>query len=322
MRRFALGISLIGLGIIQLLSANAGRADAPTKVGWWNEAQQAPAPAPTIPAPPTSPDGGITVTNTPNGPAAWGAVSYPVGDITGATLKLTSSTPIQIPSGDGLLGCLVDTPGWKAGGNQRWDTKPVVDPLCTPGKLDSTGMVVQFNLTAAFRDGDGAVDIATIPTGQLPFTVNFDAPSKTSLTTVAAASSGNETTATTVASSDAFVPGEIVNGSTLLPDPSQFAFATPPSAPASAPPEQALGGYGSVAPVLKTIEHPRKERIAMVVIIVGILLSLWRLAGMTVRAPRLLGSLGADEPVAVEAPQVGGIGRFARTREDRPRRLA
>jgi hypothetical protein len=314
-KRLFAGGALIALGVAQLLTAAGGRADAPTKVGWWNEAQQVPSPAPTLPSPPTSPEGGITVTNAPTGPAAIGAVYYPVGDITSATLKLSSSTPIEIPEGDGLLGCLVQTPGWQAGGNQRWDTKPAIDPLCAPGTLDASGMIVSFALTGAFRDSDGAVDIAILPTGTVPFTVNFDKPDASSLQTVAAPSSA--------AADDEPAPVDttpIVNGETLFPDDSTFAFATPPPAPASAPPAQALGGYPTAAPVVKIVEHPGKERVAVVLIVLGLLLSLWRLAGATVRAPHLLGSLGARE-VEVAAPQVAGIGRFARVRAGRPRRL-
>jgi hypothetical protein len=319
-KRLFIGTALIALGVVQLLAADGGRADAPTKVGWWNEAQQVPAPAPTIPSPPTSPEGGITVINAPNGPAAIGAVYYPVADITGATLKLSSSTPIEIPEGDGLLGCLVQTPGWQAGGNQRWDTKPAIDPLCTPGNLDATGMVMTFALTGAFRDSDGAVDVALVPTGQVPFTVNFDKPDASSLQTVAAATASDDTGRDAQPAST-FVPGDVVDATTLFPDQSQFAFATPPPAPTTATPEQALGGYPpAVSPVVKAIEHPRNERIAVVLILVGLLLSLWRLAGMTARAPRLLGSLGARE-VEVAAPEVAGIGRFARARTARPRRL-
>ena len=319
MKRLVAGAALITLGVVQLVTAAGGRADAPTKVGWWNEAQQTPAPAPTIPAPPTSPEGGITVLNAPNGPAAIGAVYYPVGDITGATLTLTSSTPIEIPEGDGLLGCLVQTPGWQAGGNQRWDTKPAVDPLCTPGKLDAAGTAVAFALTGAFRDSDGAVDVAVVPTGTVPFGVNFDKPDAASLKTVAAPSApSSDTSADDTAA--AFVPGDVVDATTLFPDQSTFAFAQPPPAPANTPPAQALGGYPSATPALKAIEHPRKERVAVVLIVVGLLLALWRLAGMTVRAPQLLGSLGARD-AEVAAPEVAGIGRFARVRDGRPRRL-
>jgi hypothetical protein len=315
-KRLITGAALIAIGVSQLLSAPSGRADTPTKVGWWNEAQQAPAPAPTIPAPPTSPEGGITILNTPAGPAAWGAVYYPVGDISGATLKLTSSTPIAIPSGDGLLGCLVQTPGWQAGGNQRWDTKPAVDPLCTPGTLDSTSMIVTFSLTGAFRDSDGAIDIAVIPTGQAPFTVNFDAPAASSLQTTAAPELRDNEPASPADTAP------VVDGSLLFPDPSAFAFATPPPATPSTPPAQALGGYPSAAPALETIEHPTKERVAVVLIVVGLLLALWRLAGMAVRPPHLLGSLGARDVVDVAEPAIAGIGRFARTRTARPRRIS
>jgi hypothetical protein len=319
-RRLFVGGALIALGASQLLAAQAGRGAAPAKVGWWNEGQQVPAPGPTIPAPPTSPEGGITVINSPDGPAAIGAVYYPVDDITGATLRLSSSTPVTIPSGDGLLGCLVQTPGWQAGGNQRWDTKPAIDPLCTPGVLDTAGMIVTFKLTGAFRDSDGAVDVAILPTGQVPFTVNFDPPGASSLDTVAAPSTTADKPNDATVSD--FTAGDIVNGTALFPDESQFAFAVPPPVPESAPPEQALGGFPSSAPVVKVIEHPGKERVAVVLIILGLLLCLWRLAGATVRAPRLLGSLGAGGVTEVAEPAVAGIGRFARTRTARPRRIS
>jgi hypothetical protein len=322
------GLAIVAIGVAQLVLAARGHADTPTKVGWWNEAQQAPAAAPTIPSPPTSTDGGITVINAPNGPAAWGAVYYSVGDIAGATLTLVSSTPITVPNGDGVLGCLVDTPGWHAGGNQRWDTKPVVDPLCTPGVVDAAGTAIAFKLSAAFRDADGAVDVAVIPTGQLPFVVNFEPPGATSLRTVPASNTPvtSDAGVTGAPTDDAvpFVPGDVVDGTTLFPDPATFAFATPPPPPPKAQnPVVALGGHPSV-PQLATAAHSRSERVAVVVILVGLLYSMWRLAGKSVRPPRLLGSLGGDSdatPALSAAETPAGIGRFARPRTERPRRL-
>ena len=321
MRRARIGVALVAVGVAQLLLATRGQADAPTKVAWWNEAQQAPAPLPTVPAPPSSPDGGITLVNAPNGPAAWGAVSYPVGDIAGATLTLTSSTPIAVPNGDGVLACLIDTPRWQAGGNQRWDTRPVVDPLCTPGAVDTAGTVMTFKVTAAFRDADGALDVAIIPTGQLPFTVNFVAPDAASLHTAPATTPAD---AGAPADSPAFGGTvDIVDGTALFPDTQSFAFATPPHA-ASPNRIVSLGGHPTLPAAVAAARHPRSERVAVVLILVGLLISLWRLAGQTVRAPRLLGSLGGPPPEGLpsgEASVPAGIGRFTRDRTERPRRL-
>lgn len=322
MRRARAGLAVIALGVAQLLLAASGRADTPTKVGWWNQAQQAPAAVPTIPAPPTSAEGGITVINSPTGPAAWGAVYYKVGEVSSAVLTLASSTPIAVPSGGGLLGCLVDTPGWPAGGNQRWDAKPVVDPLCTPGVLDAAATSIAFKLSAAFRDADGAIDIAVIPTGQLPFEVNFDPPGAASLrTTQAPPAPGDAVSAP--ADIAAFTPGDVVDGTLLFPDPATFAFASPP-APAAPNPIASLGGRVTTPQLAATADHPTSERVAIVVIVAGLLISLWRLAGQTVRAPRLLGSLGHDATIAAPTStdaSPAGIGRFARTRTERPRRL-
>ena len=322
MRRARAGLAVVALGVAQLLLAASGRAETPTKVGWWNQAQQTPAAAPTIPAPPTSAEGGITVINSPTGPVAWGAVYYKVGEVSNAILTLASATPIAVPSGDGLLGCLVDTPGWHAGGNQRWDAKPVVDPLCTPGVLDTAGTTIAFKLSGAFRDADGAIDIAIIPTGQLPFEVNFDPPGAASLRTTPAPTAPADADAPPADVVD-FAPGDVVDGTTLFPNPATFAFATPPT-PAAPNPIVSLGGRATTPPVATTTDHPTSERVAVVLILAGLLFSLWRLAGQTVRAPRLLGSLGNEAALAASAPTEvtpAGIGRFARTRTERPRRL-
>ena len=48
---------------------------------------------------------------------------------------------------------------------------------------------------------------------------------------------------------------------------------------------------------------------------------LWWVGGKPVRAPRLLGSLGAGSDVVDEPVATGGIGRFARQRAGRAPRL-
>jgi hypothetical protein len=120
-----------------------------------------------------------------------------------------------------------------------------------------------------------------------------------------------------------FTPGDVVDGTTLFPDPATFAFATPPT-PAAPNPIVSLGGRATTPPAIATTDHPRSERIAVVLILVGLLFSLWRLAGQTVRAPRLLGSLGNETTAGSSPPTAStaaGIGRFARPRTERPRRL-
>ena len=61
----------------------------------------------------------------------------------------------------------------------------------------------------------------------------------------------------------------------------------------------------------------------MAVALLGLLaVALWWIGGQPVRAPRLLGSLGAGAPTAAVAEvKTGGIGRFARVRDGSAPRL-
>jgi hypothetical protein len=93
--------------------------------------------------------------------------------------------------------------------------------------------------------------------------------------------------------------------------------SSPP--PAAATPS--LPGVNQLAGVsIPGVSDDRSHRIMAVVLLFAIGVGWWWVGGRTNRGPRRLGALAGEGPTHVE--NLGGIGRFRRTRGDRPARLS
>ena len=107
MRRVRAAAWVVGAFVASAAVAGPAAALAPTKVGWWSEAQQVPGAS--APAPPGASGDGITVTAGPNGPASYGAVRYDEVGSGNATLTLKSGSAMSLPPGviwrPPILGC-------------------------------------------------------------------------------------------------------------------------------------------------------------------------------------------------------------------------
>ena len=63
------------------------------------------------------------------------------------------------------------------------------------------------------------------------------------------------------------------------------------------------------------VADDRGERVMALVLLSGVIGTLWWFGGRPARPPRLLGSLGSDrEEAGAERAELGGVGRFARPR--------
>ncbi len=311
---------------------------------------------PTLPGTPQppSPAPGVSGAPQPLGPTALGAVRYvvPEGAENQLTLKVLSRSTTTPGGTDVTVGklfaCLVTTPGWLAAQNARYDQGPKYD-CTTADQGDFQGDAVIFDLGVQFVQ-NGMVDVAIVPAGSdpvnggdRPFQMSLAAPTDDSLMILNAADiaeaasepfsedfesfddpsagfdesfAGTEDFTTTITEDVSF--GETFAGND--------SFGSLASAPVARPrvgrPQIAVPAGNIVANPFRK-DASRGERTLAVFLLLAIAAGLWWVGGQQVRAPRLLGSLGAGTPnVFVPDVRDRGIGRFARVRAtERPPRL-
>ncbi len=294
---------------------------------------------PTVPAPaPTAPR--------PLGPEAFGAVRYSVPPGADATLTFrytptsTSQPGAVNPDVGDLFACPV-TRTWDPVQNGRYDSAPSYD--CGTGVAATVAAgEVTFALPATLNV-DGLYDLALVPMGTRPYKVGFEAPSDGSIALMNVPESAPEESfdAGTFEDPALLTDPAFDDGSTFTADDlgaatfdefsagdfsaGEFTSSTGPVARApragTAAPSQVAVPAAIANPFRK--DASRSERLMAVAILGALAAALFWIGGQPVRAPRLLGSLGAGQPVDVAmSPDTGGIGRFARPRgEGRPRRL-
>lgn len=153
-------IGLLATGAILTPAA----ADAPSKVGWWNEASAngTAAPAPDAPA------GGIRVAVTSSQTTSYGAVELAIpSDGNGTlTLNIAQMTGNSAQMLNGISACPTKDDSWTAGDDQDWSKAPAAD--CSThsyvGSLSSDGKSISFNLDGAADQTPGTLSIAIVPT--------------------------------------------------------------------------------------------------------------------------------------------------------------
>lgn len=325
-------------GVVALLPSGAGAA-TPYQVAWWNRLQvTAPAAQVTVvPSPPNVPDGGLYVAGTAASPTAFGALRFASQVAAGGTLEL------DVPGG-GANGAVIDacaiTGAWSGGGNQDVATAPTYDcAQKVTGVVDPAGTSITWAIPAAlFRPDQYAIDIALLPGGAAASQVAFAPPSDSAFTPSAAAGPTDPAPDAAPADAAPLDAGSLPLGDTAAPA-LDLGVITPPAdvspgAPSAAPavttpvPAKAPGVAGGVAlPALPgSVVRPgdgRGERIGAVAGMLLLAAALWWLGGQPARAPRLLGGAAlAAGDIADPAPTaVRGIGRFARARSGRAKRL-
>jgi hypothetical protein len=280
----------------------------------------------------------------PVGPEAFGAVRYsvPVGAETTLTLHYTPTSTTQPggvnPDVGDLFACPVST-SWDAVQNGRYDSAPKYD--CGNGvQAVVAGDTVSFTLPAALS-GEGLLDLAIVPAGNRPFRLALDAPTDQSVSLDSVPEQEGE------AEFDAgsFEDPALFEDPAFFEDSSTFGvedfgslsvdgFATDDLGSTFTPTDAVPTGSvarvprGQVA-VPAGVANPfrpdagRGERLMAVALLALRAAALWWVGGQPVRAPRLLGSLGAGAATALEhADARRGIGRFSRIRTGtRPPRL-
>jgi len=276
------------------------------------------------------------------GPTAFGAVRYSVPEGAEAQLVLRIASSTGTPN---VLACPIAST-WDGVQNGRFDQAPSFD--CTSS---ATGVVggdtITFEFPATLSIDLISFDVAIVPVGDQPFRLAIFAPTDASLLLTSVPETFVESepfdesfdesfddfgTEEEFSTDDGSTSDDLAGGTTesftTFDDGTTFT-AGPRSnrVPAAGAPSRAPGRQIAV-PAGLTLnpfakDASRAERIMAVGILLAMAAALWWFGGQNVRAPRLLGSLGAGQPIdAAAESKTGGIGRFARIRNtERPPRL-
>jgi hypothetical protein len=271
------------------------------------------------------------------GPEAYGAVRYavPPGAEASLTLQFIPTSPTQPggvnPDAGSLSACPIST-SWDPVQNGRYDAAPKYD--CTIGVAGTfAGDTVTFSLPASLSAG-GLFDVALVPSGTQPYRLAVSAPADSSMALTSVPESE-------LAGEEAFDPGSFEDpateffeseavgvddfGSVSVDEFGSGEFSTgangavSPSSAARVRPQVAVPAGNVFNPLRQ--DASRADRIMAVALLLALAVALWWVGGQPLRPPRLLGSLGARESAPPAEVRLGGIGRFARPRADRPPRL-
>ena len=364
MKRLAVALLVLATGVG--VGGELVSADAPVKQGWWSRLQVDPATSPlppavpvtpTLPAPPTGDDGGLTVAHGPDGPTAIAAMYFTVQAPVDGTLYLeaapkqkpgtgpsTSTTIDDAPHPDSIvlppeavvLACSALS-AWDGEVNGPWSKVPTWDAgNCVPGTVTSGKTAMFWTLKASMQDLDDNYDIVLVPTGPPPpppegaeappaqttYMVNFASPGADTLVTEALPEEEPTTTTTTEPEVDPPPTGPGLGGFSV-PPPGGF---TTPTAALRTTPTSLVALRRPPATVRRTslrLPDTRRERIMAVSMLLAMAGALWWLGGSPTRGPRLIGAVAGRRPgqAAAAGPLLRGVGRFARPRGGRIPRL-
>jgi hypothetical protein len=239
-----------------------------------------------------------------------------------------------------IAACITDpkAPTWDGEQFGRWESKPVWDceSLAADGVAEEAGTRMSWQLSALFQQIPGVIDVVLVPQGTTPFSVNFNKPAADALTVTGGDTGAEdlgalptaEDSASSVDDSTATAPDPDLTPATVDPGPILTTLVPttelslpPTTVPDPAAPAVALGRGDSARVLAPFKDTSRSQRVMALAVLALMLGALWWFGSGHVRAPRLLGSLGAGNLRAPAAVHVGGVGRFTRPRNGRPNRL-
>ena len=354
-RRLVMGLAwLLAAGVVGPASA-----DEPVAAGWWYRLQSGLSPV-AIPPPPDAPPDGLYVALDPSGPLAVAAVSYAgTADSQGGTLTLTfASAPSGTPTIDACVATAAVT-GASAGAWEKQPSHDC-DAGRAEGSIAPDGSSITFTLTSAFVTAAETIDAVLVPTGTAPFTAPIAKPDGSSFTPVAPTTTdgggfvpddgssfgedGGDQLGDDGASfgdGDPLTPGDAFGGSTPPGDTPGAGGAT-----GGADAGDAAGDGAGETPIAggaidETDDESQLAKTVAVALLGALGAAYWYLSNRAEPAPRLIGGLTSRRKVAGVSPDeivpgaaavamspsvptshpVGGLGRFARPRENLPNRL-
>lgn len=337
----------VGLACGLVLVPTAALAEEPERTGWWNRLAAGGTALPQ----PTTAAGDLRISNAPDGPAAFAAVSYPSAGATDAVLTLALRAGRTVGTPD-VLACPTTDGDWKEGGNQPYDAAPAYDceTAAAFGELAPDGTTLTFLLDSSTQDATGTWSLALVPTPgtTAPFTVDVAQPAADAFTSSGAAADAPPPPPPPPAEGDSGGAGS--SGDAFLPE--GFAALPPvdvgtaevaplvagaaPVAAAAAVPEPAVAGAATPPATPFLLAQPAGvvedlgsgRRLLALLVLAGGSAAVGYAAGQQRPGPRLIGGRSRVVPAAAlvdrppaEQDRPRGIGRFAKTRDAAPRRL-
>lgn len=325
----------------------AAAAEEPERTGWWNRLSAGGAALPQ----PTSGEGELRIGNGVDGPVAFSAVLYPGLGATAASLTFAVKADQTLGTPD-VLACMTLDAEWPEGGNQPYDAAPAYD--CDTGsaigELAPDGTTLTFLLDASQLDLSGAWSLALVPApgSTTPFALELEKPNAAAFVAEQPSSSDDPFVSTEpepdggidsgsgadqVLLSDGFAaPSADDTGTAALPplvaggDQVALPGAGPAPAVAGATPVATPVLLSRPAGVVEDLDAGRRL-VALLALAVGSA-AVGYAAGQQRPGPRLIGGrarigvpavAGAGAALGDDRPR--GIGRFAKVRDEAPRRL-
>lgn len=319
-----LGVGLLAAALLGS-SATAGAESALVSSGWWYQPNQVPNNLAAPPAPPWVPSDGMYVSGAESGPVAIAAVKLVSDGQVMLKLDLTPNGQAGLAS---VAACVALT-NWDGASAGRWEGRPAYD--CANevvGKVSEDGKAMTFALDPNHHQEAGFYNVALVPTGAVPFSTTFNAPTAKSLVVSGGSSVPSADQPEAGSSEESFATGSGFDAADFAGSSADFSAPTEPSV--DLPPAAAPSAAGPSAPQVPgglaeilSVPDDRNQRIAAVAGLGLLLLGAWLFAGRAVRPPRLLGStasragfgvVGVGKTAAPPEAPVRGIGRFAKPR--------
>lgn len=315
---------LTGFGLLVVLLVLPSMATAATHEdhGWWWRAQTGLLGA-DLPPPPDVPEDGLLVERAPDGATAVSALRFRLTEGESDPV-LTLTVASGRSSGAAIAACQTVRAGWSGDHGGRWDAVPRWD--CEQGRVDGEvsedGSTWTWSLAPLVRE-DGVLSVMLVDATSTPFHVAFEPPSAASLSTTTAPPPPPTVPDPDPGPPPAQEPSSASSGSSVFAPPPPT--GTAPSAGAPAPPAPEVAEPAPAAPV----EQPPAQPVAAPPPVAPD-------PGPSPLATGLMGLIGgmlltdlfssrgsgmAWPPWRAPRESPGGIGRFARTRSDRPAAL-
>jgi hypothetical protein len=336
-----------------LVPTTAAAAAEPEQTGWWNRLSAGGVVLPQ----PMAQEGDLRVASSPSGPSAYAAVLYSAPGASSATLVLE----VRSRQGTAeVVVCPTETTDWPEGGNQPYDKAPAFDCDLGQafGSPSEDGKTLSFMLDTSTQTEPGVWSLALAPSPDSDdvFLLDIVAPGpesfqagapEVSSDTGGSVDPGTTTTDSTTSGGggpgEAFLPGGFETppafdlGTAQAPLVAGGADAALPEAAAAPAPAVATNAAPAATPLLVATPAGVVEdlgaggRLLALLVLAAGSAAVGYAAGQQRPGPRLIGgrsrlgapalatAVPAGEPSAEERPR--GIGRFAKAREEAPRRL-
>jgi hypothetical protein len=314
--------------VLAPLGTGPASADTPDRVGWWNKANMPPLSPPVLD--PSAPAGSLQIAADPTGEAAVAGLHWALPAGTGTKVTLTSTRPLVLPPTAVIQLCEILAP-WDPVENGVWAERPAYGGRCFGATVEGDTLV--WDLPTDLIFGELGLDMAIVPAAsEVPYQVTLAPPDDASLVVTSPAQSEPEPT-TEPQQESGPEPTTVVEPTITIEDfgpqeterffvPGPTTVTVPAAVPKVTPTTQPFRQIRTSAPA-PFKDTTRGERVMALCLLGAMLSALLLGGGRAVAGPRLLGPLSTGRvPVSGSSGmQVGGLGRFARPRTARPRRL-